>query len=632
MKEGGGRFPRKPADQRGIVRHDSHTRKSRVTRPGIEPVFFNSPELVVGSDPRLKRGAVVERRRLERARTNDTEFHNTMSTYMQTNDTQFQNIVCKYMQANGPEFQNILGKYMQTNGTEFQNSLCNYMNTNGEAVPFDLVSPLYSRLLCDAKVKLVGLGGRRSRQVESTDPPPPPRGDKLVIPDDALRNEKKGRGGKREIPEKTRRPAASCGAIPPHARILGATVGWRIGKFRVFIDLLARLHSPVYTRASDVCSLAAAPESSQCYYTLASMALYLFPCKSAIGSELSGELSGMRLLCVSSSVVWEQVFVYMAALAEQWTRRGEVTSMASPRGRAKFRPAPLFLPPSITTAFQRLCFPLPASVKTDLALTSQATSSQLTPSYVSDTPSRCRLRRHAADCTLNQQMKLFRRGIYASGEASHLSLGRLLFRHDVQSSGSPQAINFEVTCGEIAQTQPQSNPRPHGSAQTPHQSSAKAKVSPGMSRDLDAPAVSSCRVGTVRSLHETHRAFKRVSINPVLRCSVWPAGWIMLLWNTIAVVMCSPIPAPEALVYATPVDDMDILRNRIVRGCETIRNFPGIHQCIRVSICRCIVVISRIHIRIISKLGGHRFVVGVLGNTFGFHFTCSQCRSDLYNS
>ncbi|KAJ8894735.1 hypothetical protein PR048_000042 [Dryococelus australis] len=38
-------------------------------------------------------------------------------------------------------------------------------------------------------------------------------------------------------------------------------------------DLDARLHSPVYPRASDVCSLAADTESSQCYSTPASMAL-----------------------------------------------------------------------------------------------------------------------------------------------------------------------------------------------------------------------------------------------------------------------------------------------------------------------------------------------------------------------
>ncbi|KAJ8882367.1 hypothetical protein PR048_014171 [Dryococelus australis] len=34
----------------------------------------------------------------------------------------------------------------------------------------------------------------------------------------------------------------------------------------------------------------------------------------------------------------------------------------------------------------------------------------------------------------------------------------------------------------------------------------------------------------------------------------------------------------KALVYVTSVDDMCNLRNRIVAGCEIIRNFPGIHQ------------------------------------------------------
>ncbi|KAJ8895046.1 hypothetical protein PR048_000371 [Dryococelus australis] len=48
--------------------------------------------------------------------------------------------------------------------------------------------------------------------------------------------------------------------------------------------MLARLHSPVYARASDVCSLAAAPESSQCYYTPGTP---LFQRKSAVGSESS---------------------------------------------------------------------------------------------------------------------------------------------------------------------------------------------------------------------------------------------------------------------------------------------------------------------------------------------------------
>ncbi|KAJ8877287.1 hypothetical protein PR048_021741 [Dryococelus australis] len=53
-----------------------------------------------------------------------------------------------------------------------------------------------------------------------------------------------------------------------------------------FNGLLAKLHSPVYTRDSHVCSLAADPLSSQCYCTPGSMALATcFPCKSAIGSE-----------------------------------------------------------------------------------------------------------------------------------------------------------------------------------------------------------------------------------------------------------------------------------------------------------------------------------------------------------
>ncbi|KAJ8890466.1 hypothetical protein PR048_009975 [Dryococelus australis] len=41
---------------------------------------------------------------------------------------------------------------------------------------------------------------------------------------------------------------------------------------------------------------------------------------------------------------------------------------------------------------------------------------------------------------------------------------------------------------------------------------------------------------------------------------------------------------PDTRVYATLVDDVCTLRNRIVAGCETMRNFPRIHQCIRVSI------------------------------------------------
>ncbi|KAJ8879998.1 hypothetical protein PR048_020620 [Dryococelus australis] len=54
---------------------------------------------------------------------------------------------------------------------------------------------------------------------------------------------------------------------------LGLELLFRMGKFREFNDLQTRLHSPVYTRASDVCSLAAAAESSQCYTTPGSMTL-----------------------------------------------------------------------------------------------------------------------------------------------------------------------------------------------------------------------------------------------------------------------------------------------------------------------------------------------------------------------
>ncbi|KAJ8877581.1 hypothetical protein PR048_022036 [Dryococelus australis] len=46
-----------------------------------------------------------------------------------------------------------------------------------------------------------------------------------------------------------------------------------IGEFRDLYYLLAILHNPVYTRTSDICSLAAARESSQCSYTPGSMAL-----------------------------------------------------------------------------------------------------------------------------------------------------------------------------------------------------------------------------------------------------------------------------------------------------------------------------------------------------------------------
>ncbi|KAJ8866424.1 hypothetical protein PR048_032267 [Dryococelus australis] len=67
-------------------------------------------------------------------------------------------------------------------------------------------------------------------------------------------------------------------------------------------------------------------------------------------------------------------------------------------------------------------------------------------------------------------------------------------------------------------------------------------------------------------------------------------------------VIGSPIPAPrspdlnplhfylrghlQALGHVIPVDDVGTLLNRIEAGCETIRNFPGIHQHIRVSMQR----------------------------------------------
>ncbi|KAJ8894995.1 hypothetical protein PR048_000304, partial [Dryococelus australis] len=55
-------------------------------------------------------------------------------------------------------------------------------------------------------------------------------------------------------------------------------------------SLPARLHSAAYNQASDVCSLAAAPQNSQCYLTPHTWQYgvrYSFPCKSAIGSESS---------------------------------------------------------------------------------------------------------------------------------------------------------------------------------------------------------------------------------------------------------------------------------------------------------------------------------------------------------
>ncbi|KAJ8884325.1 hypothetical protein PR048_016182 [Dryococelus australis] len=100
-----------------------------------------------------------------------------------------------------------------------------------------------------------------------------------------------GKGERRAVMGKHRRATASSNG---HAGRLGQPVGmarradptcrrtrsklgylWEqlmhgvngIGKIREFSDLLARLHSHVFARASDICSLSVAPESSQ-YYSI----------------------------------------------------------------------------------------------------------------------------------------------------------------------------------------------------------------------------------------------------------------------------------------------------------------------------------------------------------------------------
>ncbi|KAJ8889979.1 hypothetical protein PR048_009484 [Dryococelus australis] len=57
-------------------------------------------------------------------------------------------------------------------------------------------------------------------------------------------------------------------SVTPHLAVCAG-----IGNCREFNDLYARLHSSVFTLGSDVCSLAAAPESRQCYFTPGSMVL-----------------------------------------------------------------------------------------------------------------------------------------------------------------------------------------------------------------------------------------------------------------------------------------------------------------------------------------------------------------------
>ncbi|KAJ8893644.1 hypothetical protein PR048_006244 [Dryococelus australis] len=68
--------------------------------------------------------------------------------------------------------------------------------------------------------------------------------------------------------------------------------------------------------------------------------------------------------------------------------------------------------------------------------------------------------------------------------------------------------------------------------------------------------------------------------------SVWPADWMMVLWNVITAVIGSPIPAPKSM------DAMGTLRNRTVASCETIRTFSGIHKRIRVSMQRRVDVLA----------------------------------------
>jgi hypothetical protein len=54
----------------------------------------------------------------------------------------------------------------------------------------------------------------------------------------------------------------------------------------------------------------------------------------------------------------------------------------------------------------------------------------------------------------------------------------------------------------------------------------------------------------------------------------------------------------KILVYAAPVDNEEALHHRIVDGCQTIRNCPGIFERMRPSMMRCVVACSESH-------GGH---------------------------
>ncbi|KAJ8866590.1 hypothetical protein PR048_032449 [Dryococelus australis] len=64
---------------------------------------------------------------------------------------------------------------------------------------------------------------------------------------------------------------------------------------------------------------------------------------------------------------------------------------------------------------------------------------------------------------------------------------------------------------------------------------------------------------------------------------VWAHAQKTNMSSTSSLVHAQAIIASSARVYATPLDNVGTLRNSIVAGCETIRNIPGIHQRIRVS-------------------------------------------------
>ncbi|KAJ8882954.1 hypothetical protein PR048_014793 [Dryococelus australis] len=140
---------------------------------------------------------------------------------------------------------------------------------------------------------------------------------------------------------------------------------------------------------------------------------------------------------------------------------------------------------------------------------------------------------------------------------------------------------------------------------------ATAPIIVGGGKGVDLPTRPAIgRPLSVSHPFETLRAACRLSRLTSHSAEHITPGWIMLLWNDIAAFVCMTHDASQydttprtvgaaqeldthtqdvailhghlkALVYATPVDDVGTLHNRIVARCETIRNFPGIHQRIR---------------------------------------------------